>query len=64
MCAVIVAGPAQPPALRELRAFLMERGLASFKLPDRIVPVDELPLTAIGKVDKRALVARLTAARG
>ena len=62
MCAVVVAEP-EAPALRELRAFLIARGVAAFKLPDRIVSVDALPLTAIGKVDKRALVARLTAAR-
>ncbi len=41
----------------ELVDFLRGRGLAVFKLPDRVEFVDSLPRTAIGKVDKRALVA-------
>jgi fatty-acyl-CoA synthase len=39
-----------------LRAFLAER-LARYKLPRSIVVVDALPLTAIGKIDKKALAA-------
>jgi len=59
VCAVVVPGPNGPPMLRELKAFLGERGLARFKHPDRLVIVDELPLTAIGKIDKRDVVERL-----
>ena len=56
-CAVIVArGPA--PKRAALVAFLRERGLADYKLPDRVEVVDALPKTAVGKVDKRALRAR------
>jgi 2,3-dihydroxybenzoate-AMP ligase len=55
VCAVVVSG-GEAPTLRELRAFLMRRGVAAFKLPDRIELVDELPVTAVGKIDKRALV--------
>jgi 2,3-dihydroxybenzoate-AMP ligase len=40
--------------------FLRARGLAVFKLPDRVDFLDVLPRTAIGKVDKRALVAAST----
>ena len=32
--------------------------LASYKLPKRIVIVDELPRRGIGKLDRRKLVAR------
>jgi fatty-acyl-CoA synthase len=39
-----------------LRAFLAER-LARYKLPRSIVVVDALPLTAIGKIDKKSLAA-------
>jgi len=39
-----------------LRAFLQER-LARYKLPRSFVLLDELPLTAIGKVDKKRLEA-------
>jgi acyl-CoA synthetase (AMP-forming)/AMP-acid ligase II len=39
-----------------LRAWLAER-LARYKLPRSIVIVDALPLTAIGKIDKKLLAA-------
>jgi acyl-CoA synthetase (AMP-forming)/AMP-acid ligase II len=57
--AVIVAVPGVPtPDLDELRALSISR-LADYKAPDRLVVADQLPLTAMAKVDKRALSARL-----
>lgn len=41
--------------LSELRRFLAGCGVASYKLPDRLEIVPELPVTAVGKVDKTAL---------
>ena len=38
----------------KLRAFLAER-LARYKLPRKIIVLDALPLTAIGKIDKKLL---------
>ncbi|MEV1296024.1 AMP-binding protein [Pseudonocardia sp. NPDC049635] len=62
VCAVIVPAPgATPPKRRALRTFLTERGLARFMSPDRVVVRDALPLTAVGKIDKRALGVLLTA---
>ncbi|WP_010314813.1 (2,3-dihydroxybenzoyl)adenylate synthase [Saccharopolyspora spinosa] len=49
----------QSPTLREVTAFLKERGLAPYKLPTRLVLVEEFPHTAVGKIDKKALAARL-----
>lgn len=46
------------PTARELAAFLRGRGLAAYKAPDRVEAVADLPLTAVGKVDKNALRAR------
>jgi len=40
----------------EVRVFLAER-LARYKLPHSIVVVDALPLTAIGKIDKKLLAS-------
>lgn len=58
ICACLVAAEgAEPPSLPELKQALQERGLAEFKLPDRIVYVDSLPLTGLGKIDKKALGA-------
>ncbi|MBS0877363.1 MULTISPECIES: (2,3-dihydroxybenzoyl)adenylate synthase [unclassified Tatumella] len=52
-CAFIVA--TQPVKPAHLRRHLREQGIAEFKLPDRIVQQDTLPLTHVGKVDKKAL---------
>ncbi len=59
ICAAIVTdGPA--PDLPTVRAFLADRGLATFKQPDLLRVVRSLPVTAVGKIDKRTLVAQLT----
>jgi 2,3-dihydroxybenzoate-AMP ligase len=34
---------------------MTHEGLAAFKLPERLELVAEIPLTKIGKIDKRAL---------
>ena len=43
----------------ELKMHLRERGIATYKIPDRIEFVDALPLTAPGKVAKQQLRERL-----
>lgn len=40
---------------RDLKAFLRERGLASYKIPDRIEWIDSFPKTHLGKVSKKDL---------
>jgi acyl-CoA synthetase (AMP-forming)/AMP-acid ligase II len=53
--AVLVVRPGRrPPALDELRRFAGER-LAAYKLPEAVAVVDALPLTAMQKLDRRAL---------
>jgi acyl-CoA synthetase (AMP-forming)/AMP-acid ligase II len=51
---IVPRDPAAPPTLAELRAFIGAE-LASFKRPDGLTIVSELPLTPMFKVDKRAL---------
>ena len=60
ICAVLVTDDGTLPSLVELRSFLLDRGLAPFKLPDQVTGVDILPVTAVGKIDKRALAATLS----
>lgn len=53
--AVVVPADADAaPSLEELRSFVSGR-LAHFKLPEAVRIVDELPLTPMQKVDRRAL---------
>lgn len=56
---VVPRDPAAPPTLDDLRTFGSDR-LARHKLPEALVVLDALPLTAAEKVDRRAL-ARLAA---
>ncbi|KKB74291.1 MULTISPECIES: (2,3-dihydroxybenzoyl)adenylate synthase [Bacillus] len=44
-----------PPAAAELKQFLRERGLAAYKIPDRVEFTDSFPQTGVGKVSKKAL---------
>ncbi|TWF96186.1 (2,3-dihydroxybenzoyl)adenylate synthase [Saccharopolyspora dendranthemae] len=53
-CAFVVPRGAQPQA-RELIKFVRERGLAGYKVPDRVVFVEQFPQTGVGKVSKRDL---------
>jgi len=55
-CAFVTSA-GEPPGLGALRRHLAQRGLADFKLPDRLEPIAALPLTGAGKVDKIALRA-------
>ena len=62
ICALVVASHEHPPntplELAEVRTFLTGRGLAAFKLPDEVHLVPSIPVTAIGKVDKKTLLAQ------
>ncbi len=47
------------PDVKDLGAFLKDKGLAIFKWPERIEIIDALPLTKVGKLDKVALRQRI-----
>ncbi|BBZ70869.1 non-ribosomal peptide synthetase [Mycobacterium paraseoulense] len=54
---VVISGAApRPPSATELRGMLGSR-LPRYMIPQRIVAVDEIPLTANGKLDEAALSA-------
>ncbi len=55
--AIVVVEPGQTLTEDELIAFLRER-LAKYKIPKSVIFVDALPKTAIGKLDKKALVGQ------
>lgn len=58
VCAVLVTEDPMP-SLADIKRFLTTRGLATYKLPDLLRQADHLPLTAVGKIDKKALRADL-----
>jgi acyl-CoA synthetase (AMP-forming)/AMP-acid ligase II len=51
-CAFVILGEGEGLSLEDLVGFLKERGLATFKLPERLEIVDEFPSTPSGKVQK------------
>jgi acyl-CoA synthetase (AMP-forming)/AMP-acid ligase II len=57
---VTVAPGVAPPSPDELRAWVADR-LADYKAPDRVEVLEALPLTAMMKIDKTALLARPSA---
>lgn len=60
ICAAVVFS-GSPVTLSELHSHLEERGVASHARPDVLVPMTALPTTAVGKIDKKAIVAQLAA---
>ena len=58
VCAFVVLDG--PFTLADCREWFAEQGVTRFKWPERVEPVDELPLLGTGKPDKAALRARLT----
>jgi 2,3-dihydroxybenzoate-AMP ligase len=53
--------PREKPAseVERVKAFLRDRGLAAYKIPDRVEWVSVLPQTSTGKIDKKALRSEL-----
>ena len=43
------------PTVEELRTYLTGHGVAIQKTPEQVIAVDELPMTATGKVQKHLL---------
>lgn len=46
----------------QLRQYVQQYGLATYKIPDRIEFVEDMPYTALGKIDKKVLRQRLITA--
>ena len=54
-CAFVVLHPGTSLSFDELIAFLRAQRIASFKLPERLEVVSELPVSPVGKILKRQL---------
>jgi 2,3-dihydroxybenzoate-AMP ligase len=55
LCLFVTLQGAGGLELERVRRFMTEQGLAAFKLPERLEVIDSMPLTKVGKIDKRAL---------
>ncbi|KAA0120412.1 (2,3-dihydroxybenzoyl)adenylate synthase [Mycolicibacterium sp. P9-22] len=58
ICAAVVFS-GKPLTLAELNSFLDSRGVSSHTKPDMLAPLPALPKTAVGKVDKKQIIALL-----
>jgi 2,3-dihydroxybenzoate-AMP ligase len=48
-------------SLEDVRAFMAGEKVAAFKLPERLEIIDQMPLTKVGKIDKRLLREQIAA---
>ncbi|MGH3905197.1 MAG: hypothetical protein ACRDTE_13560 [Pseudonocardiaceae bacterium] len=54
----MVLRPGAELTLAELAVAYEQQGVAAFKVPERLEILPALPLTNVGKIDKKALRAR------
>ncbi len=60
VCCYVVAKERHPvPTVETLRQYLVDRGVAIQKTPERVIAVTELPMTATGKIQKHLLRKRI-----
>jgi len=59
LCACIVPQPNAEITLEGVVSELKKAGVATFKLPQRLELMDELPMTAVGKIRRHLLVSRI-----
>jgi len=55
ICAYILTKPGQSVTLPDLCTFLLGKGIAKFKLPERLEQVSEFRIIGLGKIDKKVL---------
>jgi 2,3-dihydroxybenzoate-AMP ligase len=56
MCACVIPRAGGDLSLGELVAFLADKEIAKFKLPERLELMTDFPLSTFGKVSKKTLV--------
>src|SRR5712672_4317304 len=61
MCACVIPKKGRSLSLKELVEFLRDRDIAKFKLPERLEILSDFPVSAFGKVSKKALVEMVAA---
>ncbi|MEU1969602.1 AMP-binding protein [Micromonospora sediminicola] len=64
VCLYVVGRPDMAPSLADVEKVMKSADVARFKIPERLVVVESLPMTAIGKIDKKALRVDIAARMG
>jgi 2,3-dihydroxybenzoate-AMP ligase len=60
VCAFVILRSSLTVTLEELTSFLLAKGIAKFKLPERLEVVDDFPMSKFGKVAKNVLTQNIT----
>jgi 2,3-dihydroxybenzoate-AMP ligase len=60
MCACVILRPGRTLTLEQLVAFLGEKEIARYKLPERLECMADFPLSTFGKVSKKTLVETIS----
>src|SRR5699024_9362587 len=63
-CAFVIidtAIDASVPSSADIKTWIRQRGVAAFKVPDRVKLVDSFDTTAVGKISRKQLRAELAA---
>lgn len=55
LCLYATVEPGATLSLEEIRASLTEAGIAAYKLPDHLEIVEDIPMTKVGKINKKEL---------
>ncbi|WP_413250229.1 (2,3-dihydroxybenzoyl)adenylate synthase [Sinomonas flava] len=61
LCLYVTLRPGAELTLERVQEALRSYGIAAFKLPERLVVVEELPTTKVGKINKKELRADIAA---
>lgn len=61
ICAFVIPQGETRPRPPEIKAWMRNRGVAAFKIPDQVVFVEAFDITAVGKTSRKELRARLRA---
>ncbi|MFM9882020.1 MAG: (2,3-dihydroxybenzoyl)adenylate synthase [Burkholderiales bacterium] len=61
MCAFVILKRGKTLTLKDLVAFLMDKEIAKFKLPERLEIVPDFPVSTFGKVSKKVLGEQVAA---
>ena len=54
-CIYVVPKPGEAVTLEEIKAFMTEKGIAAYKIPERVEIVEAIPRNPVGKILKKVL---------